>query len=141
MATSPTTSLRRVKTASQKSPIHKKVIRPRVKIWLEVDGEHAFCAGMCHILESIEECGSIKEAATMVGLSYRHVWSRLKEVETALGIPVVNAHVGGHGKRRTTLSDAGLCLLKTYKHLQAEITAASDACAKTLKAELARLGT
>lgn len=92
-----TAPLRRTKATKPRLRTPKKTIRPRVKIWLEVDGEHAFCAGMYRILEAVEETGSIKEAAEVVGLSYRHVWARLKKVNAALGTPVVDAHVGGHG--------------------------------------------
>ena len=114
-------------------------VRPRVKVWLEANGEHVFCSGMRLILESIEQTGSIKEAAERVGLSYRHVWTRVKEVEAALGMPIVSSQVGGRGTRRTTLTAAGQILLRTYARLKQRITAVSDECAVELRAELRQL--
>ena len=123
-----------------KSPglLAEACVRPRVKVWLEANGEHVFCSGMCHILESIEQTGSIKEAAEIVGLSYRHVWARVKEVEAALGIPIVLSQVGGHGTRRTTLTASGQILVRTYTQLKQRMTAVSDECAIELRAELRR---
>ncbi len=113
-------------------------VRPRVKVWLEANGEHVFCSGMCQILEAIEQTGSIKEAAESVGLSYRHVWARIKEVEAALGIPVVHSQVGGRGTRRTTLTASGQILVHTYTRLKQRMIAVSDECAIEMLAELRR---
>lgn len=116
-----------------------KKIRPRVKVWLDLQGEHVFCAGMCAILEAIEQTGSIKEGAALVGRSYRHIWTRLKEVEQALGHPLVDAHVGGKTLRRTDLSPAGKSLLALFRNLREQMQAASDDFAREFKVELSRI--
>ncbi len=36
---------------------------PRVKVWLEIDGEYVFGWGICEILEAVRQAGSIKNAA------------------------------------------------------------------------------
>lgn len=125
------------KTAAQRSSTLE--VRPRVKLWIEFDGEHGFCGGMYRILEAVEQTGSMKEAADVVGKSYRYVWSRVKQMERAANTSLVDAHVGGHGTRRTELTDAGRLLMKAYRDLRAEVFAASDAHGKKLKAELRQL--
>ena len=93
-------------------------IRPQIKVWLEVDREHAFCSGMCRILRAVEQTGSIKEAAKEVGRSYRFVWGRLKRIEEAFGVSLVDAHVGGARERRSTLTPAGRCLVESFAELE-----------------------
>jgi molybdate transport system regulatory protein len=112
-------------------------VRPRVKVWLEVNGSHVFCAGMCRILEAIDETGSIKDAAAKIGLSYRHVWARVREVEGGLGRPLVDSHVGGRGTRRTTLTPTGVALLGIYRDVRERLRAVSDECARRVECELA----
>lgn len=111
----------------------RQPVRPRVKVWLESDGEHVFCSGLCRILDAVELSGSIKEAAGIVGLSYRHVWAQLKRAEQALGSPLVDAQVGGHGHRRTMVSELGNSLRNGYRRMQTQMTAASDQFAAELK--------
>jgi molybdate transport system regulatory protein len=62
---------------------------PRVKVWLEVGGQYAVGLGISEILLAVDRTGSIKQAALEVGMSYRHVWERVKEAEGALGLALV----------------------------------------------------
>ena len=116
-----------------------KSLRPRVKVWIEADGEHVFCSGMCRILEAVAYTGSIKAAAAHIGLSYRHVWARLKESEASLGTPLVESQVGGTGERRSKLSPAGAAILAGFQRLREQLNAASDRCSQQLSAELKRV--
>jgi molybdate transport system regulatory protein len=115
-------------------------IRPRVKVWLELDGESVCCSGLARILEAIRETGSIKEASTKVDLSYRHVWSRIKQAEAALGFALVHSQVGGGTSRRTALSPAGETLLATFLDLRSRLTRASDECGQALRKSLREIG-
>ena len=77
---------------------------PRVKVWLEAGGRYAFGLGMSAILQAVDRAGSIKGAAGDLGLSYRHVWGRIKEAERALGRRLVVTQVGGKGRQRSSLT-------------------------------------
>lgn len=94
---------------------------PRAKIWVEVDGDYVFGLGVCRILEAVEETGSIKQAAEVVGKSYRHVWSRIKEVEKRLGFSLVETQVGGATQRRSTLTTPALKLVSQYRAMRQEV--------------------
>ena len=109
------------------------LIRPRVRVWLEADGQHVFCARMCRILEAVHETGSIKEAAATVGLSYRYVWARIKESEAALGRTLVETHVGGRDSRRSGLTELGNRLVVQYADVRQKLQDASDGLAETLR--------
>src|SRR5439155_5623497 len=76
---------------------------PCLKVWLEVGGDYAFGLGIGEILQAVDRAGSIKQAAADLGKSYRHVWSRIKQAEQALGRQLVRTQVGGQGKQRSSL--------------------------------------
>lgn len=96
-------------------------IRPRVKFWLEINGERAFCPGVCCILQQIERTGSIKDAAAAIERSYRFVWGKLKDVEKALGAPLVEARVGGKQEHRSVLTPLGRQLVRDFEALRQEL--------------------
>lgn len=96
-------------------------LRPRAKIWLEVDGRYVFGHGLAEILSAIEACGSIKEASGRLGKSYRYVWQRVKEAEAALKSPLVDAHVGGAGTHRSQLTSEARRLLRSFLRLRTKV--------------------
>jgi molybdate transport system regulatory protein len=96
-------------------------VTPRVKLWLEQDDRYVFGLGISKILEAVDQTGSIKEAAASLGKSYRHVWSRIKAVEAALGVSLVETRVGGEGPQRSQLTDRARQLLEAYGQLRREV--------------------
>jgi len=99
---------------------------PRVKVWLEIDGEYIFGRGISDILKAIADQGSIKEAARSVGKSYRHVWARIKETEQALGAELVRTQVGGSDVRRSELTNLGRDLVKDFDALRSQVLTLVD---------------
>lgn len=93
-------------------------LTPRVKVWLEVDGDYVFGHGLAEILQAVEATGSLKEAAAKLGKSYRHVWSRVKEAEAAIGQTLVETQVGGAGSQRSSLSAYAQSLLTDFTALR-----------------------
>jgi molybdate transport repressor ModE-like protein len=77
---------------------------PRIKIWLEIDGQYAFGFGLSEMLRAVDETGSIKQAAADLGKSYRYVWGRIKDAEKTLGRQLVETHVGGKDPQRSCLT-------------------------------------
>lgn len=106
-----------------KSKTPQAAVVPRAKVWLEIDGNYVFGLGICSILEAIEQTGSIKRAAAEVGKSYRHVWSRIKEVEQSLGVELVDAHVGGGDARRSSLTEPARQLVARYREMRRQVFA------------------
>ena len=91
---------------------------PRVKVWLESDGDYVFGHGMAEILQAVDRHGSIKQAAKELGKSYRYVWGRIKEAEAALGETLVDAHVGGAGVQRSGLTPRARELVAAFVSLR-----------------------
>lgn len=79
-------------------------LQPRVKVWLEASGRYAFGFGVCEMLQAVDRCGSIKEAAAELGKSYRYVWGRIKAAEATLGRQLVETHIGGRDVQRSALT-------------------------------------
>lgn len=99
----------------------RTAIRPRVKLWVESEGESFLCGGMCRILRAVDQTGSIKHAAAEVGRSYRFIWSRIKEAERALRQPLVQTQVGGADGRRSSLTPLARELLEQFESLRDEV--------------------
>jgi molybdate transport system regulatory protein len=106
---------------SQPSPLNQRVV-PRVKVWLETDGEYVFGRGISKILKAVEETGSIKAAAEKIGKSYRFVWSKVKETEQTLGAPLVRTQVGGGDARRSELTDLARDLIREFDTLREQVS-------------------
>ncbi|MHB8973262.1 MAG: winged helix-turn-helix domain-containing protein [Pirellulaceae bacterium] len=94
---------------------------PRTKVWLEIDGHYVFGRGVSDILKAVAETGSIKAAAKNLGKSYRHVWSKIKETEQAIGAVLVTTQVGGNDPRRSELTQLGLDLMRDFDALRQQV--------------------
>jgi molybdate transport repressor ModE-like protein len=98
------------------------ILIPRVKGWLEVGRSYAFGYGLSKIREAVGRAGSIKQAAGDLGLSYRYVWGRIKEAESAPGRRLVETHVGGRDPQRSALTPEARRLVADFLALRARMT-------------------
>jgi molybdate transport system regulatory protein len=101
-------------------------LRARIKVWLQCDNGLGFGSRFIAILEAVDRTGSIKHAAADLGWSYRHVWSRIKDIETALGCKLVTTKLGGQGKDRSELTPAGHGVVSRFHELRARILEAAS---------------
>jgi molybdate transport system regulatory protein len=94
---------------------HKKH-KPSCKIWIEYNGKPLLGKGGAQILEQIDREKSISRTAEKLHMSYRYVWSYLKQIEKNLGETVIETFKGGKsggGGARLTL--LGKSLLEEYR--------------------------
>ncbi len=91
----------------------------RSKIWIERDGRPLIGKGRAKLLEEIERTGSIRHAASNLGLSYRHAWGIVSKIGEAAGRPVVISTRGGAKGGCSRLSDEGRRLLEMYRWAEA----------------------
>ncbi|MFZ5641969.1 MAG: winged helix-turn-helix domain-containing protein [Bacillota bacterium] len=68
--------------------------RPASKLWLEKNGT-AFGEGLYNLLYLVEKTGSISAAALEMGMSYRTAWGKIRAIEKAWGVRLVDTRVGG----------------------------------------------
>ena len=119
-------------TSTRAVPAKRRAaLQPRVKIWLEREGRYAFGFGMCEMLQAVERCGAIKQAAVELGKSYRYVWGRIKQAENALGRLLVETQVGGKEVQRSRLTPEA-------RRLVAGFTALRNAMKGVLRREFTR---
>lgn len=99
---------------------------PRQKLWLEHDGRLVMSDYRVRLLELVAESGSLAHAATVLGLSYRRAWGKVKEIEGNLGMPLVQSAIGGAGGGHTALTPQGRELVEAYRRYQARLQEAME---------------
>lgn len=99
-------------------PYHARV-EPRVKLWVEKDGKLALSVYRVRLLRLIDETGSLAEAAERMGLSYRRAWGKLREIESNLGLKLVESEAGGAGGGGSRLTEDGRRLIEIFERFQA----------------------
>ncbi|MDO9084027.1 MAG: LysR family transcriptional regulator [Humidesulfovibrio sp.] len=72
----------------------------RLHLWLENKGELFFGIGRAQLLFSIQQQGSLRQAAKALGMSYRAAWGKIQQTEQALGLKLVESK----GQRRDGVS-------------------------------------
>ncbi len=90
------------------------MISLNAKAWLEKDGVVLLGGGRARILEFIDDTHSLSKTAKEMKMSYRHVWGIIREMEDAVGAPLVTSERGGMGGGKTELTSAGKKLLADY---------------------------
>jgi molybdate transport system regulatory protein len=78
--------------------------------------------GRAKILENIEKTGSMNQAAKLMKMSYKAVWSKIKATEKHINACIVYTD----RKEGSRLSKDGKDLLAKYKLLKAQCMSADD---------------
>ncbi|MFC5511694.1 substrate-binding domain-containing protein [Massilia jejuensis] len=109
-------------------------IRPHWEI--SVKGEKALdTADLLGLLLSIQDTGSIAQAAKSVGLSYRYAWGLLRSAETLFGEQLLQT---GRG-RGTLLTPLAQKLVWADRRIAARLSPTLHSLASELEAELGRM--
>jgi molybdate transport system regulatory protein len=85
------------------------------KLWIEVEGSKVIGPGRVELLERIRECGSIRQAAIQMSMSYRQAWQMIEDMNTRLDVPVVVSHRGGKGGGNAELTEKGEQVILQFK--------------------------
>lgn len=86
-----------------------------VHLSLERAGRAILGQSRLALLEAIERCQSISAAARTIGVSYRHAWLLVQDMNEAAGEPLVVAATGGQkggGARLTSLARWTIAMLR-----------------------------
>jgi molybdate transport system regulatory protein len=102
------------------------MLQVKSKVWLENNGKLVFGIGKYLILKTIAETGSINQAAKILNMSYRHIWSYVNSIEKRLGYPLLAKNKGGKNGGGAILTDLARELLKKYEQLDEEVKAFAD---------------
>jgi molybdate transport system regulatory protein len=92
-----------------------------------MSGAPVFGDGKAELLEAIDRGGSLSAAARTLGMSYRSLWGRLRNMEDRLGVKLIWRRAGGGGGGGAGLTAAGRALLANYRRFRDGINALVDA--------------
>ena len=91
-------------------------MRLEYKIWLDYRGR-AFGDGPARLLDGVERAGSLRKAATELGMSYNKAWRILHAAEQRLGFALLDRSVGGSLGGGSHLTPQAQDLLTRYRAL------------------------
>jgi len=98
----------------------------RSKVWLEINGKPFMGEGRAAVLNAIDRYGSILKAAQETKVSYRRIRGAIREMEHAIGYPLVNTKRGGKDGGGAVLTDLARDLLSRFEILQQGINESVD---------------
>lgn len=104
----------------------KLPLQPRVKAWLVAGDEFLMGPRYVRLLEEIDRRGSIREACSRIGLSYRTCLNRIRRMERVLGAPVIHTSRGGAGGGGSELTAEARDIIRLYREWRRELERSSD---------------
>jgi len=84
----------------------------RIHLWLEKNGGIVFGMGRAILLMKVVECGSLKKAASDLGISYRAAWGKIRKTEEILGTPLMTRNP--NRREGCQLTEYGQLLTKKF---------------------------
>lgn len=92
----------------------------RGRLQLDKNGAPFLGANRIDLLEAIERCGSITQAAKAVGLSYKAAWDAVEAMNNQADAPLLLRAPGGRHGGGSRLTDYGRRVLRLVRTLEGE---------------------
>lgn len=86
-------------------------------LWFEMSGEPLVGPGRVELLERIQKCGSIRQAAMQMNMSYRQAWQLIDHMNNNFDEPVVISHRGGKGGGNAEVTEKGKEVIQQFHFL------------------------
>lgn len=96
------------------------------KNWLEKDGKVIIGEGRATLLKFILEFESLTKAAEEMGMSYRHAWGIVQDINEVLGKEIIHSERGGVDGGKTQLTDEGKRLLEDFDKMNGTVQTLSS---------------
>lgn len=93
----------------------------RARLWIEIDRAAALTDAGADLLEQIEACSSLSEAARRLRFSYRRAWMLADAMNKRWPRPLVVTTTGGKHGGGSRLTDLGRDVLHGYRDVQVEL--------------------
>ncbi|MFA5941694.1 MAG: winged helix-turn-helix domain-containing protein [Sinimarinibacterium sp.] len=90
----------------------------RSQFWLMTGDESLAGPGRIELLRTIDETGSIRQAALRMGMSYRAAWDAVDAMNHRLGCELVTRLTGGRSGGGAQLTECGQRLVSAYARLE-----------------------
>jgi molybdate transport system regulatory protein len=112
----------------------------RLTVRVDFGSDRAIGPGKIRLLEAIRDTGSISQAGRQLGMSYRRAWLLVDDMNRCFRDAVVTAQPGGKEGGGAALTAFGQDLVRSYRAIVAEATAATEARVSALEASLRSSG-
>jgi molybdate transport system regulatory protein len=96
-------------------------LTPKLNLWLESKDEVAFSTWRATLLKAVADTGSISAAAEQMEVQYRTAWQKINEMETRLGVKLVDTQIGGQHGGGAHLTEAALDYLQKFERFRAAL--------------------
>ena len=93
----------------------------RGRVWVEIGADKAITEAGADLLEQIDACGSLSEAARRLRFAYRRAWMLIDAMNRAWPTPLVSTATGGKHGGGARLTELGRHVLRTYRGLQLQL--------------------
>lgn len=99
-------------------------LRPALSLRIYKESAKCFGPGIAELLRRVQKAGSLRAAASDMGMAYSKAWRILNETEQALGgVLLLTRTTGGPHGGGAVLTPAGVDLLKRYTAYEAALQA------------------
>lgn len=98
----------------------------RARVWVEAGAAAALTEAGADLLDQIDACGSLSEAARRLRYSYRRAWMLAAAMNKRWPPGLVAMSTGGKGGGGARLTDLGRLVLRSFREVQLQVEAAID---------------
>lgn len=109
---------------------------PSLSLRINLDPDGRIGPGKIELLEHIATFGSISAAARRMGMSYKHAWDLVEEMNRIFGKPVIEAHKGGRKGGGAELTQVGLAVVSRFRAIERAALALAEPHITALQAEI-----
>lgn len=99
-------------------------MQAKVKVWVVFGDRVKLGDGRAHLLELIDELGSLRKAAAHLEMSYRNAWGYLRDLERAAGFKLLERRAGGGPAGGMRLTSRGRAFVADYRRFRKQVDAA-----------------
>jgi len=110
-------------------------LRPRLRI-VDDEGTIVLGPGKADLLAAIARTGSIRAAASELGMSYMRAWTLVRTMNAAFNKPLVEKERGGPAQGGAALTVSGKKVLALYRRMEEKAAHAAEPLWKKMKEHL-----
>jgi molybdate transport system regulatory protein len=105
-----------------------KITYPSIRFRIDFGSKSGVGPGKIALLEQLEYCGSLSQAARNLNMSYRRAWQLLESLNSSFVEPLVLTSTGGRGGGGAKLTLLGERLIHVYRAFDVKIQARARQC-------------
>lgn len=108
-----------------------------ISLRIDIQADGRIGPGKVELLEQIAAHGSISAGARQMGMSYKHAWLLIEDMNRLFRKPVVTGRKGGPRGGGSELTPVGLAIVTRYRAIERAAEAAAAPHVAALRQEIA----